>query len=88
MDNSSSCKKVTSRCASGPISRCCRSSLIIEIVESAERVNDPPLKKGKKILNLIKKPGPVAGQGNPFTSGGIDLKGAKEGHLALYRCQS
>src|ERR1700676_2274573 len=74
VDNSSGCKKVSRGDASGPVARRCWSSGLVEIVKSAEGIDDAPLEKSKKIFNLLKKPSPVTGQGNPLASGGSNLE--------------
>ena len=66
VDNPRRGVKVTSRGSSCAVARSHWSALIIEIVKSAERINNSSLKKGEQIVRLLKEPCPMAGQLGPF----------------------
>src|SRR5271166_1367099 len=65
MDDSGGCEEVTGRRNSGSISGRRRTPFIIEVVKSAERVNNVPLKKRENVLDLLLKPRPMAWQRRP-----------------------
>ena len=75
MHNSSSGEKVPGWSAAPAVSGNSRLSLVVEIKESAKRIDNSVLEKTEEFFCLFQKPGAVARLRDPFAARGVDGKG-------------